>query len=191
LLWGPYLWADGTNPRSDGLTWLITDLEGDHTHPSAAGEEKVAGLLASFFGSDATAAPWWRARTDVGLVALDALKDAHVSAASPNANFGSAPSLLEQGGSLADGALSRLLGGGHGAAGRGRQAEPARRREGGGGAWPPWPTRPGARDDHLRQRSRHRRHPGQPPPGQPGRDVCGGGDRQRATRTPTAPSRSR
>ncbi len=98
LLWGPYLWADGTNPRSDGLTWLTTDLEGDHTHPSAAGEEKVAGLLASFFASDATAEPWWRARTDVGLVALDALKDAHVSAANPNTNFGSAPSLLEQGG---------------------------------------------------------------------------------------------
>ena len=27
LLWGPYLWADGTNPRSDGLVWLQTDFE--------------------------------------------------------------------------------------------------------------------------------------------------------------------
>ena len=98
LLWGPYLWADGTNPRSDGLTWLISDLEGDHTHPSAAGEEKVAGLLGTFFSTDATAAPWWRARNDLGLVALDALKDAHVSAANPNTNFGSASPLLEQGG---------------------------------------------------------------------------------------------
>lgn len=98
LLWGPYLWADGTSPRSDGLTWLVTDLEGDHTHPSAAGEEKVAGLLASFFSSEATAASWWRARDDVGLVALDAGKDAHVNAASPNVNFGSASTLLEQGG---------------------------------------------------------------------------------------------
>jgi hypothetical protein len=100
LLWGPYLWADGTNPRSDGLTWLITDLEGDHTHPSAAGEEKVAALLAAFFASEATAAPWWRAGSDVGLVALDAGKDAHVSAASPNANFGGATPLLEQGGAV-------------------------------------------------------------------------------------------
>jgi len=98
LLWGPYLWADGTNPRSDGLTWLLSDLEGDHTHPSAAGEEKVAGLLAAFFEGDATAASWWRARTDVGLVAVDALKDAHVSAANPNMNFGNATPLMEQGG---------------------------------------------------------------------------------------------
>jgi hypothetical protein len=98
LLWGPYLWADGTSPRSDGLTWLLSDLEGDRTHPSAAGEEKVASLLSAFFDGEATAAPWWRAGTDVGLVALDATKDAHVSAASPNVNFGAASTLLEQGG---------------------------------------------------------------------------------------------
>src|SRR5260370_14335337 len=27
--WGPYLWADGTNPRSDGLTWQRDDFQAD------------------------------------------------------------------------------------------------------------------------------------------------------------------
>ena len=98
LLWGPYLWADGTTPRSDGLTWLVTDLESDHVHPSAAGEQKVAGLLSSFFARESTAAAWWPARADLGLVAVDAVKDAHVSAAAPGTNFGSAVPLLSQGG---------------------------------------------------------------------------------------------
>ena len=98
LLWGPYLWADGTTPRSDGLTWALSDLEGDRVHPSPAGEQKVAALLSAFFAGEATAAPWWRAAADVGLVALDASKDAHVSAASPSTNFGAATTLLEQGG---------------------------------------------------------------------------------------------
>src|SRR5262245_57360113 len=98
LLWGPYLWADGTTPRSDGLIWVISDLEADHTHPSPSGEQKVAALLARFFAAEPTAAGWWPAqRTDAALVALDAVKDAHVSAASPGTNFGSAATLLEQG----------------------------------------------------------------------------------------------
>ena len=98
LLWGPYLWADGPSPRSDGLTWQIGDLENDHVHPSPSGEEKVAGLLAAFFAADATSARWWRARDDVGLATVDAIKDAHVSGGSPGTNFGSVSPLLEQGG---------------------------------------------------------------------------------------------
>lgn len=98
LMWGPYTWADGTNPRSDGLVWLLSDLESDRVHPSAAGEVKVAGLLASFFASDVTAAPWWPAQPGTTLVTVDAAADAHVSAASPATNFGSSLLLLEQGG---------------------------------------------------------------------------------------------
>ncbi len=60
LLWGPYLWADGTVGRSDGLVWLCTDLEDDFTHPSATGGvPKVARQLLAFFKTDPTAAAWF------------------------------------------------------------------------------------------------------------------------------------
>ncbi len=98
LLWGPYLWADGTNPRSDGLRWLVSDLESDHTHPSPSGEQKVAGLLSAFFASDPTAAAWWPAQADATLVALPARDDAYVRAGSPASNFGADTQLLAQGG---------------------------------------------------------------------------------------------
>ena len=98
LLWGPYLWADGTTPRADGLTWLIGDLENDHTHPAPSGEAKVAALLSGFFAGEETAAPWWPARPDATLLAIDARDDASVRAASPGVNFGSDPLLLAQGG---------------------------------------------------------------------------------------------
>jgi len=61
LSWGPYIWADGTNPRSDGLVWLNTDLIGDCTHPSDAGQQKVADMLLQFFKTDVTATPWFLA----------------------------------------------------------------------------------------------------------------------------------
>jgi hypothetical protein len=98
LLWGPYLWADGTNPRSDGLTWLLADFESDHTHPSPAGEAKVASLLSAFFEAEATASSWWPAQPDAVLVSVDARDDAYVSAASPGTNFGHSAQLLAQGG---------------------------------------------------------------------------------------------
>jgi hypothetical protein len=60
LAWGPYLWADGTTPRSDGLTWLCpTDYSSDGTHPSTAGRQKVAQLLLDFFTTDSTTTPWF------------------------------------------------------------------------------------------------------------------------------------
>jgi hypothetical protein len=98
LMWGPYLWADGTTPRSDGLTWLASDMEADNVHPSFAGEQKVAGLLAAFFAAEPTAAAWWPAVYGETLVTIDALHDAHVSAAAPTTNFGAATLLTEQGG---------------------------------------------------------------------------------------------
>ncbi|HEY3044036.1 MAG TPA: hypothetical protein VGJ39_08420 [Vicinamibacterales bacterium] len=57
--WGPYLWADGTTPRADGLTWACSDLVDDGTHPSTTGRQKVAGMLLTFFKSDATAREWF------------------------------------------------------------------------------------------------------------------------------------
>ncbi len=60
LSWGPYLWADGTVPRSDGFTWLCSDLEADYTHPSTnGGVPKVAHELLAFFKTDPTAVPWF------------------------------------------------------------------------------------------------------------------------------------
>jgi hypothetical protein len=59
LAWGPYLWADGLNPRSDGLIWEQADFGSDGTHPSDAGREKVADQLLDFFLSDPHAQPWF------------------------------------------------------------------------------------------------------------------------------------
>lgn len=59
LAWGPYLWADGTTMRIDGLSWNCSDLADDGTQPSAAGQQKVARMLLDFFKSDTTARPWF------------------------------------------------------------------------------------------------------------------------------------
>jgi hypothetical protein len=61
LLWGPYLWADGTTPRkSDGLTWKREDLGPDGTHPgNPSGREKVAKLLLEFMKNDPNARGWF------------------------------------------------------------------------------------------------------------------------------------
>jgi hypothetical protein len=59
IAWGPYLWADGLVPRSDGLTWSCADLAPDGTHPSAAGQTKVGQLLLDFFRADSTARLWF------------------------------------------------------------------------------------------------------------------------------------
>ena len=57
--WGPYLWADGMTPRSDGLIWERSDFEGDGVHISAQGALKVATKLFEFFESDPSAQSWF------------------------------------------------------------------------------------------------------------------------------------
>ena len=57
--WGPYLWADGSTMRGDGLTWNCADLQEDGTHPSPAGQQKVARMLLDFFQTDVTARSWF------------------------------------------------------------------------------------------------------------------------------------
>src|SRR5438552_9941255 len=49
IAWAAYLWADGTIPRSDGLTWVCSDFQTDGTHPSTSGDHKVGAMLLAFF----------------------------------------------------------------------------------------------------------------------------------------------
>jgi hypothetical protein len=60
--WGPYLWTDGLAGRSDGLQWTCDDVEGDGTHPSKSGVQKVVNLLTTFFKTDPSAKRWYLAR---------------------------------------------------------------------------------------------------------------------------------
>jgi hypothetical protein len=59
LAWGPYFWADGTLPRSDGLTWQRDDFETDGERVSAKGADKAARLLFDFLMHEPTAS-WFR-----------------------------------------------------------------------------------------------------------------------------------
>jgi hypothetical protein len=58
LAWGPYLWANGTRARTDGLTWERSDFDAGGDALSAAGAHKAAGLLMQFLAADPTARPW-------------------------------------------------------------------------------------------------------------------------------------
>jgi hypothetical protein len=59
LGWGPYLWADGLTPRSDGLTWACDEFADDGTHPGDPARDKVAAMLLDFFRTDETATVWF------------------------------------------------------------------------------------------------------------------------------------
>lgn len=60
LLWGPYLWADGTTPRkADGFLYEEKDFGMDGTHPSNTGRDKVANLILNFLKTDAGAKTWF------------------------------------------------------------------------------------------------------------------------------------
>ncbi|HUP88098.1 MAG TPA: hypothetical protein VM100_01985 [Longimicrobiales bacterium] len=60
LAWGPYLWAgDQAHKRSDGLFYEAADFESDGTHPSTAGEGKVADQLLSFFKTSEFTQCWF------------------------------------------------------------------------------------------------------------------------------------
>ncbi len=61
IAWGPYLWADGLTPRSDGLIWECTDFKPDGLHTFTTGREKIAHLWMDFLRTDASAAPWFKA----------------------------------------------------------------------------------------------------------------------------------
>ena len=60
-VWGPYVWADGTHPRSDGVTWNCADCDPDGTHPSAQDAEKLGRMTLGFFTTDLTTRTWFDA----------------------------------------------------------------------------------------------------------------------------------
>jgi hypothetical protein len=59
LSWGPYLWANGTTKNAEGLSYEQGDFGGDGTHPSQAGQKKVAEHMLKFFKNDPTTKPWF------------------------------------------------------------------------------------------------------------------------------------
>ena len=61
--WGPYVWADGTRPNQDGLSYVRADyVDSDGTHPADSGRLKVAQRLLQFLKTDPTARPWFLGR---------------------------------------------------------------------------------------------------------------------------------
>jgi hypothetical protein len=64
IAWGPYMWADGPNPRSDGLIWLPEDFAADGTHPFIEGQRKVAAMLLTFFKNSPLTQGWFLENPD-------------------------------------------------------------------------------------------------------------------------------
>jgi hypothetical protein len=60
LSWGPYLWANGPEPRSDGFRFALEDfMENDRMHESPVGQRKIGNLLLHFFKTDPTTRGWF------------------------------------------------------------------------------------------------------------------------------------
>ncbi|MCL4265260.1 MAG: hypothetical protein KJ069_18735 [Anaerolineae bacterium] len=78
LSWGPYLWIDGENERSDGRVWLAEDMIEDCTHPSRSGNTKVGEMLLEFFLTDSTTG-WFRAG-EASIIAATTATSAALSA---------------------------------------------------------------------------------------------------------------
>jgi hypothetical protein len=60
MSWGPYLWANGEKPRSDGFHFVLADfMETDQMHESPAGRIKVGRQILQFFKNDTTTRSWF------------------------------------------------------------------------------------------------------------------------------------
>jgi hypothetical protein len=115
LSWGPYMWADGTHARSDGLKWLCEDFLPDGTHPSRFGTDKVANMLLDFFHADATAKIWYRGQGQSAEQVPPSKTGATPTSgatASPTASTPSSPTPTESPSSASPVALAPQPGGG-------------------------------------------------------------------------------
>ncbi len=79
MAWGPYLWADGLNPRDDGLVWECDDFQSDGTHPDRPGEEKVGAALLEFMLESQFTQSWFSTLAAPAFVLGDLDQDGHVS----------------------------------------------------------------------------------------------------------------
>jgi hypothetical protein len=62
LAWGPYPWANGATPRSDGLVWMKSDFNtSDYTHPGATARQKVGAMLLDRLKAEPAAQCWFLA----------------------------------------------------------------------------------------------------------------------------------
>lgn len=69
IAWAAYFWANGTNPRSDGLNWCDgqagspcngeVDFLSDGEHPVGPGLTKTTNQLMNFFLSSPVTTPWF------------------------------------------------------------------------------------------------------------------------------------
>jgi arylsulfatase A-like enzyme len=113
IVWGPYLWVDGMQTRSDGEQWRCNNIypfqdttfpyasaflsdtrawdgvgsypgDYDYKHPGGGGIRKVASQLVAFFKTQPTTAPWFLDQTKV-------LPAANVTVASGGVTSGVAP----------------------------------------------------------------------------------------------------
>lgn len=63
ITWGPYFWADGSNERSDGLTWTCDEFRSDPTgggfHLKEEFQYKESDMLRTFLETDPVASIWY------------------------------------------------------------------------------------------------------------------------------------
>jgi hypothetical protein len=59
VAWGPYMWADGDRPRSDGLRWLRSDFETDGVHPGPGAEKKWAEAMLKYMENNPLTRGWF------------------------------------------------------------------------------------------------------------------------------------
>jgi len=82
IAWGPYLWANGTTPRADGLVWENRDFRypystgagvNECTHPSVHAEAKVGSMLLQFMKTSPYTA-WFLAPPAACSLIVDSLR---------------------------------------------------------------------------------------------------------------------